>query len=136
MTKRFRAAAVLVIAALVASGAFACFSDRSSIAGPLDGECSFAIDDDLLGSNRTLIAIRNFQFVPAQVTVQPGTTVTWVNCEPAGAEPHTTTADAGAWSSPLLQRGQTFTHTFDEAGTFDYHCVPHPFMVARVVVEG
>lgn len=130
-----RLAASFATVAFIGFGVLACFSDRDSIAGLIEGECAFAIDDDLLGSNRTLIAIRGFQFLPAQVTVARGTTVTWVNCEPAGTEGHTTTANAGAWSSPLLQRGQTFSHTFPAAGTFQYHCVPHPGMVGSVVVE-
>ncbi|MEK6986228.1 MAG: plastocyanin/azurin family copper-binding protein [Candidatus Thermoplasmatota archaeon] len=31
--------------------------------------------------------------------------------------------------------GQTFNHTFMQAGRFDYHCHPHPWMVAAVVVQ-
>jgi plastocyanin len=64
--------------------------------------------------------------------VRAGTRVTWVNCDP---DSHTSTADGAQWSSPLLATGDAFTHTFDAAGDFPYHCEPHPFMTARVIVE-
>lgn len=31
--------------------------------------------------------------------------------------------------------GQTFNHTFMAAGRFDYHCHPHPWMVAAIIVQ-
>ncbi|MBT5206234.1 MAG: hypothetical protein HOM00_03905, partial [Acidimicrobiaceae bacterium] len=32
--------------------------------------------------------------------------------------------------------GDSFSHTFTEAGTFDYFCTPHPWMTGTVVVDG
>jgi plastocyanin len=34
-----------------------------------------------------------------------------------------------------MSNGQTFTHTFDTAGTFKYHCSIHPFMTGSIVVK-
>ena len=79
--------------------------------------------------------IRNFTFAPAEVHVRAGTSVTWVNCDAAGSPSHTSTADGGAWSSSLIDRGGVVTVPFPATGTFGYHCVPHPFMTGRVVVE-
>ena len=41
----------------------------------------------------------------------------------------------GKLKSELLTEG-TFSYTFDDAGTFTYHCTPHPMMVGTVIVEG
>jgi plastocyanin len=58
--------------------------------------------------------------------------VTWINCD---VDSHTSTADGGEWASPLLAPGDAFTQSFETPGEFAYHCEPHPFMQARVVVE-
>ncbi len=68
------------------------------------------------------------------LTIPVGTTVTWTNEDPGML--HTVTADDGSFDSGFLEEGQTWSYTFDAAGTFDYHCTPHPWMRARVVVEG
>jgi plastocyanin len=64
--------------------------------------------------------------------VDAGTTVTWLN---DGFQVHTSTADQGEWDSPLLSSGDSFTFTFSQAGTFAFHCTPHPFMTGTVVVR-
>lgn len=40
-----------------------------------------------------------------------------------------------AWTSGLLAPGASFRRTFASAGTFPYHCDPHPGMKASVVVQ-
>jgi plastocyanin len=118
----------------------ACFSgDPEGSMGPLPADCrQLAIaagvnpdDDDV-----AVVGIRGFAFVPAEITVSVGTEVVWVNCEPAGTGggDHTSTSDTGEWSSPLLTRGDVFERVFDEAGAFEYHCEPHPFMQGTVTV--
>jgi plastocyanin len=108
----------------------ACFSERDATAPPAEGVCSLPVGEGVPGS--TLVIVRAFTFAPAELRVRAGDRVTWVNCDP---DPHTSTADGGQWSSPLLSTGDAFTHTFDAAGDFPYHCAPHPFMIARVIVE-
>lgn len=81
----------------------------------------------------TNVTIQDFFFAPAQITVQPGTTVTWVN---GGQAPHTVTADDGSFDSETLQPGQSFSFTFQSAGTFTYFCEIHPFMTGSVTVGG
>jgi amicyanin len=117
--------------AVVIAGFAACFSEREATA-PAEGSCNFELGDDVAGS--TLVVIRNLAFEPAELRVRVGERVTWVNCE-TNNESHTSTADAGAWSSPLLAPGQTFSRTFTQTGTFAYHCTPHPSMTAQVIVE-
>jgi amicyanin len=113
----------------------ACFSERRTPTGIEDIECSVALPAP--GPNEVLVAIRDFAFHHPEVRVSAGTTVTWVNCEPAAVEAHTSTADDGAWASPSLPSvGGTFSRTFTSPGRFDYHCAPHPFMQGMVVVDG
>jgi amicyanin len=76
---------------------------------------------------------------PPSANVAVGTTVTWTNND---ATLHTVysgtngTPDAGkAFQSTYMTKGQTFEHKFDTAGTFDYFCTLHPFMMGKVVVS-
>ena len=48
---------------------------------------------------------------------------------------HSVTADDGSFDSGLIDSGRTFERVFDRAGSYAYHCTPHPFMTARVIVE-
>lgn len=125
------AALALVLALLCA----ACFSDRTELTGTGEGECLLGVGSDAVGAVGTVVAIRDFAFQPAEIRIPRGSRVTWVNCEPEAVESHTTTADDGEWSSPLLSTGEEFSRVFDTPGEFDYHCSPHPFMRATVIVE-
>jgi FtsP/CotA-like multicopper oxidase with cupredoxin domain len=83
------------------------------------------------------VSIQDFFFDPGQLTVAPGTTVTWVN---KGEAPHTVTStDGKELDSATLQPGDTYSFTFkdDDAGeTYAYHCTIHPQMTASVTVSG
>jgi LPXTG-motif cell wall-anchored protein len=78
------------------------------------------------------VSIQNFAFAPSSITVNAGDTVSWTNHD--GVK-HSSTADDGSWDTGLLARGQSGSHTFTQAGTYTYHCVPHPNMTATVVVR-
>jgi amicyanin len=78
------------------------------------------------------VTIQNFAFQPANLQVKVGTTVTWTNQDTA---PHTVTfRDSGMTGSAILQKGQSFSYTFNKVGTFAYYCQVHPGMTAQVVV--
>jgi plastocyanin len=83
------------------------------------------------------VSIQDFFFDPGQLTVAPGTTVTWVN---KGEAPHTVTStDGKELDSATLQPGDTYSFTFkdDDAGeTYAYQCTIHPQMTASVTVSG
>src|SRR5215213_1964163 len=81
----------------------------------------------------TTVSIKDFAFNPSNTTVSPGTSVTWVNNDQTA---HTATANDGAFDSGTLQPGQSFSFTFDKAGTYAYHCNIHPDMTATVTVSG
>jgi plastocyanin len=71
-------------------------------------------------------------YVPDQVSVSVGDTVTWLNVDTIS---HTSTADAGGWNSGTLAPGQRFEFTPRAPGTFTYHCGIHPGMVGTMVVR-
>lgn len=79
------------------------------------------------------IEIKNFAFVPANVSVEPGTKVTWTNRDTLQ---HTATSDATGVpiDSPYLNQGDSWSFTFNQNGTYAYHCTPHPFMTGVVIV--
>ena len=123
----------LLLVSAAAAALASCVSKEPTAAADLADACGATIPVEAFGS--TIVIVRNFAFTPQEVRVAPGAKVTWVNCDASDSPAHTSTADAGAWASPLLQPGATFTHTFPDAGVFPYHCEPHPGMQATVRVE-
>jgi plastocyanin len=82
----------------------------------------------------TTVSIVDFAFNPAAVTIQVNDAVTW---SWVGTALHSSTSnDTNLWDSGILSHGATFSHTFNSAGSFPYHCVVHPFMTAAVTVQG
>ncbi|WP_114423410.1 cupredoxin domain-containing protein [Nocardioides houyundeii] len=83
-----------------------------------------------------VVDVTGMAYTPAEVTIEVGETVEWHFDD--GGIPHDVAGDgalAGQLQSDLLTEG-TYSYTFKEAGTFTYHCTPHPQMVGTVVVEG
>lgn len=66
------------------------------------------------------------------LTISVGTTVTWTNADPGMA--HTVTSVDGSFDSGFLKEGDTWSYTFDQPGEFEYFCLPHPWMRAKVIV--
>jgi plastocyanin len=56
------------------------------------------------------------------LTITAGSTVTWMN---ADSMAHTATSDTGVFDSAILLPNGTFAFTFNNAGTFPYHCTIH-----------
>ena len=78
------------------------------------------------------VAIQNFAFDPAPLTVPVGTTVTWTNLD---SVPHTVTATGGAFNSSNLDPGAGWSFTFDQPGTYSYVCSYHPNMMGTITVQ-
>ena len=79
------------------------------------------------------INIANFAFSPSEIRIKAGDTIVWTNKDSAS---HTVTSDsASELNSGFLGGGESYSHTFNTAGTFNYHCTPHPYMKAKVIVE-
>src|SRR5215218_3567246 len=77
------------------------------------------------------VSVVDFAFEPGTLSVPAGATVTWTN---TGSRPHTVTADDGSFDSGRLDPGEQFSQTFDQPGTFAYHCGFHPEMQGSIVV--
>ena len=84
-----------------------------------------------------LIEMRDNEFGPVVLRVNPGATAEWRN---GGHIAHSVTSDDGLWDSGLLQSGATFRYTFTQPGVYRYYCVPHGARgirgMAGVVVVG
>ena len=74
----------------------------------------------------------NRAYSPDNLSVAAGSTVTWTNTD---AIAHTSTSDGRTWNSQTILPGGTFSFTFQNAGTFTYHCTIHPGMIGTVVVQ-
>jgi plastocyanin len=69
-------------------------------------------------------------FSPEDVEVAAGDAILWTN---EGQAPHTVTFDDGPDSGQVAP-GDTFEHSFDEAGEYPYVCTFHPGMEGTVTV--
>jgi plastocyanin len=78
------------------------------------------------------ITIENFVFVPAEVTVAPGTKVTWINKDEA---PHTATSVDKKFNSGGLDTDDKFSFVFNDKGEYAYFCALHPHMKATITVK-
>lgn len=116
---------IVALTALALVGLIGCSSGggATSSAAPAGGASG-----GTAGGNS--VSIQNFSFNPASITVKAGDTVTWTNND---STTHTVTG-SGFDSGPLAS-GATFSHKFDTAGSFDYHCSIHKTMTGTVVVQ-
>ena len=101
--------------------------------GPFSGTISLPTGSSVPGCDET-----HECFIPAQVSISVGETVTWSNDDTAA---HTVTSGLpaegpdGNFDSSLFMAGTTFDHTFDEAGEYDYFCMVHPWMIGTISVN-
>jgi plastocyanin len=81
------------------------------------------------------VQIAGFAFGPADTKVAVGGSITWLNGDNTA---HTVDSEgsAGGLDSDSIAPGATYTHTFDQPGTYTYFCAFHPFMQGRVEVTG
>jgi phospholipase C len=81
---------------------------------------------------QTQVAIDNFSFTPATLTISAGTTMTWTNHDDVQ---HTVTAADKSFDSGAIDTDGTFSHQFTTPGTYAYHCSIHPTMMAQIIVK-
>lgn len=78
------------------------------------------------------VKIASFRYLPPDVTIRAGGTVTWVNEDMA---PHTSTLeDDREQDTGRLDLGEDGSLTFEEPGSYQYYCIFHRFMEADVTV--
>lgn len=78
------------------------------------------------------VQISNFAYFPNSIKVNLGTKVIWTNKDGVA---HDVTSDTNLFKSRLLKQGEAFEYTFTKPGTYPYHCSPHPWMTAKIIVE-
>ena len=76
------------------------------------------------------VSIGSSSFSPSTITVKSGATVTWTN---NANDVHTVTANNGSFNSGDLDYYKTYSRTFTQAGTYQYHCAHHANMKGSVV---
>ncbi|MDB5988292.1 MAG: hypothetical protein JWR16_3345 [Nevskia sp.] len=70
-------------------------------------------------------------FVPAELTVKPGTTVTWTNWDDSNHG-----VKFADQKSARLDKGSTYTRTFTSAGEYPYECLFHGArMSGKIIVK-
>jgi plastocyanin len=118
-----------VLALVILVSMLACSSGYNSNSSTSKTTTTSATSAPASGSS---VNISGDAFVPAGLSVSVGTTVTWTNKD---SITHTVTSDNGVFDSGNLSGGKTFSYTFNQAGTFSYHCGIHTFMKATVTVK-
>ena len=78
------------------------------------------------------IIVEKFAFAPKEITVAPGTRVTWINKDET---PHTVASKEVPFTSKALDTDDKYSFTFDKPGDWSYFCTLHPFMVGTVHVK-
>ena len=87
------------------------------------------------GGATATVDMKDIQFVPKDITVKAGTTITWTNSDQVA---HSVTKEDGPgaeFDSGNVDPGGTFEQTFDEPGTVDYVCTIHPGQDGTVTVK-
>lgn len=79
----------------------------------------------------------NHDYIPRQLNVAVGDTVTWRNIE-SHEDDHTVTSDPrtdpeGPLDSPHIRPGENWSFTFTQAGDFPYYCTVHGFEMVGIV---
>ncbi len=81
------------------------------------------------------IELKGFAFNPSTAKIKKGTKVTWTNHDDAH---HDITPNSSSphfvGSGKLLAMNDNYSFTFNTAGTYAYHCTPHPYMKATIEV--
>ena len=80
------------------------------------------------------VALKNFAFAPAVLTVKPGTEIVWVN-EDNDVHAIKSADQPAAFQSPAMQKGDKFSFVLSKAGNYKYICLLHPQMVGTIVVK-
>jgi plastocyanin len=86
--------------------------------------------ENTVPAKKHAVSIVNFSFDPAVLTINKGDTVVWANNDSA---PHQIAS--ANFNGPVMSNGDGYSSTFNNTGTFDYHCAIHPSMKGTIVVQ-
>ena len=81
------------------------------------------------------VTIKGGSFAPAAVTIKAGQTVRWDNKDDRDYSIVADDKENAGFRSGTLKPGKSWSHAFEEAGTFKYHCSLRPRAKGTVRVE-
>jgi len=91
------------------------------------------------GTKTHTVQIKNMAFVPNLSVITAGDTIIWTNLDNMA---HTVTSvdvtgnlTANPLDSPSLTNNKSYSHTFEQPGSFKYRCKPHSGMKGTVIVQ-
>jgi plastocyanin len=108
-------------------------AEKEAAAGPTTHTVEIPVGTSVPGCEET-----NACYAPADITINVGDTVEWINVDTAA---HTVTGGSpadgpsGVFDSSLVMADAVYAFTFDDAGSYDYFCMVHPWMVGSVTVN-
>ncbi|MFN0094018.1 MAG: plastocyanin/azurin family copper-binding protein [Dehalococcoidia bacterium] len=79
------------------------------------------------------VAIIDFDYRPASVTIRAGEAVRWTHRD--GTAAHNVFGDDGSFGSAIGNAGLVFVHTFATPGRYTYRCSIHPVMTGEILVD-
>jgi plastocyanin len=114
------------------------------LGGPEDLQSSVTAVADTLDEDR---GAGEFVFTPAVIWLESGGTIEWsiegaahsvTAYHPNNDKPLRIPEDATSFDSGTLDAGETYEHTFETPGVYNYYCTPHESlgMVGVVIVNG
>jgi plastocyanin len=103
-------------------------ADAPTVASPVAATPAATATDPFV-----VVDIVGRDYHPKAVSIEPGTTVYWVNRDGNG---HTASAVDGPFDSGNMSAGDVYEFTFDEPGNFPYDCKYHHDMGGTVIVLG
>lgn len=112
---------IIVVVLVVVIAGFYVFNGKSNSNSPSNVESG------------NVVKISGFAFSPSEIKIKSGESVTWINEDNA---PHAIVSNSGnELASDSFSKGKSYIHTFNSAGTYEYHCSIHPSMKGKVIVE-
>ncbi|MGQ0771475.1 MAG: cupredoxin domain-containing protein [Nitrososphaerota archaeon] len=132
MSKKILAMSVAAVTLIVLAGVFLNTSMEDIETAPISDSVSIT-----MSSSRPGCEADETCYVPNQIVVDSGQTITWINEDSAF---HTVTSghydeQDGVFDSGQLDPAQKFSHTFAEPGQFSYYCKLHPWMAGEIIVQ-
>jgi plastocyanin len=79
------------------------------------------------------VAMRDYKFVPKEITVEVGDTVTFTNEDSAD---HNAIAEDDSFRTPTFGEGESESVTISEPGSYPYFCSLHSNMEGRISTPG
>ncbi|HEY7017340.1 MAG TPA: cupredoxin domain-containing protein [Gaiellaceae bacterium] len=79
------------------------------------------------------ITIKATAFSPTSRTITTGDAIKWTNGD---TKNHQVVANNGSFASGTIGPNKSYTHTFNTAGTFNFHDALHPTLKGKIIVKG